>query len=400
MAKGRAKGTGYIYKDPKSGIFHVQWTINGQRRRKSLGVTHRRDKTLADGTVIKGAEAKASELLLPGLEARRKEDVIVKVAEQKGIIQAGDLSLADALGIFAPLYRQSHTIGDATFLNYERQWNRFVEWVRGNHPEITGLRQVTEEIAREYWSLFAYGAASTANQHLTTLKVVFSVLRNRAGLLLNPWDGITRRAGDGVPREYLTPEDREKIFASFGAGGANADRDSEYRIMFQAGCYIGQRLGDCCLLQKSEVDFKKRQIVLKPSKTRRINRMVIVPFFSDAFRDELRAWIDALPADGQDIFPKLAAAYRKRPKTVKDETSEIFKAAGFATTVMIPGRKQSTCVIGFHSFRGTLATDLLNAGVPPSIVSAIIGDNISTLEKHYVKVNQKHVHDAVKKVLL
>ena len=395
MSKGRAKGTGYIFKDSKSGIYQLEYKVNGHRKKTSLGVRRLHDRTREDGTIEKGANTLAAELLEAGRQMRTRQEVILDFAEHRGIIEAGNLKLAEVFPKFSKIYRADRRVSDRTFLNYARQWGRFEKWLGDNHPEVAGLREVTEEIAKEYWRLFQDGAASTANQHLSTLKVVFETMKKPAGLLFNPWESIARRVKDGISREYLTKQDMTKLFQSFGPGGTNEHCPAEYRMLLQIGKSTGLRLADCCLLKWSKIDFGKNQIVLIPRKTHRITRQVTIPLFED-FRRALQEW----PRETEHVLPKIAAGFTLHESGIKKEIAAIFQRAGFETTVLLPGRKIPTCVIGFHCFRGTLTTDLFNAGVPSSVISTIIGDDIATLEKHYTKVNAAHIHAAIAKLQL
>lgn len=392
--KGRAKGTGYIFKI--GDIYYVEYKQNGHRKKKSLKINHFRDRKKDDGTFVKGAETLVAEMLTAGQQMKTRQDIIIDIAQQKGIISADSMPLTDAFPEFAKIYRSERKVSDDTFLNYTRQWNRFESWLNSNYPHISELRDVTEDIAKKYWALFSDGAASTANQHLSTMKVVFDTLRDRAGLLSNPFDRIKRRTGDGVSREYITKPDMARLFKTFKGKGENAKCYPEYKRLFTIGKHTGLREADCIYLRWSEVQFDKNQIYLKPRKTIRLNRTATIPL-SDEFRAELLKW--RKEAQNEFVLPKIAADYTRYADGVKVHISDIFKRAGFQTTVMLPGRKLPTCVIGFHCFRGTLITDLFNAGVPASIISAIVADNISTLEKHYAKVNQSHIHEAIKKIM-
>lgn len=269
--KARVKGAGYIYL--RNGIYWLEHKINKQRIRKSLGVRHKFDKVMEDGTIVKGAESRAAEILNDAYFARTKTDVILNIAEQRRIINKQQWKLFDVFPYFERRYKRMHKVADSTFLNYIRQWNRFLDWMENNYPEITDPRHVTEQMAEDYWSIINKSASSTANQHLLTLKIVFESL-NDQGLLSNPWKNITRLSPDGISKRYLTQEQINHLFGTFAPGEPNDDIDSDYIGGFYAGRNTGQRLEDCALLDWSTIDLNLRQIILKPMKTIRINRVI------------------------------------------------------------------------------------------------------------------------------
>jgi intergrase/recombinase len=48
--------------------------------------------------------------------------------------------------------------------------------------------------------------------------------------------------------------------------------------------------------------------------------------------------------------------------------------------------------------RGSLASKLLNSGVPISVVKEIIGDNIKTIEEHYLTTKADDVLNTTKHI--
>jgi integrase len=224
---------------------------------------------------------------------------------------------------------------------------------------------------------------------------VFKILTDRAGLISNPWEKVQRKERDGLTRHELTDTDIKKLMASFEDPEKNAGRHPEYKTLFLIGRWTGMRLGDCCTLKWDKVDLAEEMIETIPGKTARINRKVMVPIFP-----ELLAVLQkcAVGKTGDYVLPHLAAEYTKYEMGVKREVVDIFNATGFKTTQKLANRQRATSILGFHSFRGSLTTKLLDKGVPFHIVKDIIGDNIATLEAHYTKTNRAKVQAAAKKI--
>jgi len=58
----RRKGQGSIYQRVKGGVYYLQYTLGGKKKRVSLKVAHFKDKVLS-GKTISGAESKARDIL-------------------------------------------------------------------------------------------------------------------------------------------------------------------------------------------------------------------------------------------------------------------------------------------------------------------------------------------------
>lgn len=381
--KMRTKGSGYIFK--RGSIYYLELKKGSTRSVMSLKVAHYRDKLLKDGSILKGAETLARGILDSG-----SADMVQRITKDKEPPRI-KLPLQKVFDHFEEQYKLKHTVSNDTFMNYIRQWNRFHTWLEECHPEIKGLEQITEIIANEYWTKIKDFAASTANQHLITLKAVFKT--HVRDIPVSPWENIAKLPPDGISREYLTEAQRDQLFASFSDEEKNATVDPEYELLFWIGRTTGLRLADACLFDFSQIDFHSDIVRLIPRKTQRYNKEVIIPLFAD-----LKMRLQALPHQSGKVLKTIASDYINHPDKVTDEVTAIFQRAGFKTNVKPDNRKQAVCVIGFHSFRGTLATDLLAKGIPIPIVSTVIGDNIQTIQKHYLKVNPQHIREAFKKI--
>jgi integrase len=136
------------------------------------------------------------------------------------------------------------------------------------------------------------------------------------------------------------------------------------------------------MLKRYSIDWENGIIGITPVKTKRIRRTVTIPIF-EPLKRVLSSFICELDKDDY-IIPQIANDYNEYSFAVNRHVVSIFESAGFETKIEIPGRKHSQSVIGFHSLRGSLASKLLNSGVPVSVVKEIIGDNIRTIEEYYL----------------
>jgi len=394
----RRKGQGSIYQRIKGGTYYLQYTVGGKKKRVSLKVAHLKDKKV-NGEIIHGAESKAREILDSIHSARTKQDVVNFVAEQKSIIKKSKIAFEDIWIEFKKRYKKS--VSPGTMQNYHNHWNNFNDWLATHYPEITQLKQINEDIAKEYCvylSEVKILAASTYNQHRGTLLIIFKTLKEPAAIIENPWDETERKnpKSDTISRKPLSDDEISKLLSYIDSEEFHLSNREEWKILFHLGAYTGMRLIDCCILKRDAIDWENGIISVTPEKTKRIRRKVTIPIF-DPLKEIFAPFIAELEKDDY-IIPKIANSYQKYSRTVKRGVVSIFESAGFETTIEVPGRKHLQSVIGFHSLRGSLASKLLNSGVPVSVVKEIIGDNIKTIEDYYLTTRADDVLNMTKHI--
>jgi integrase len=380
----RQKGQGSIYQRAKGGTYYLQYKLNGKKKRVSLQVTHLKDKKL-DGKIISGAESKARDILDSIQTARTKQDVVNFVAEQRSIIKKSKINFEDIWIEFEKRYKKS--ISSGSMQNYHNHWNNFNDWLNAQYPEITQLKQINEDIAKEYCSYLMETkmlSASTYNQHRGALLIIFNTLKEPAAIIENPWSKTERKnpKTDTISRKPLSDDEINKLLSYIDSDEFHLGNRQEWKILFYLGVYTGMRLVDCCMLKRDAINWEGGIISVVPQKTKRIRRKVTIPIF-DPLKKILSPFICDLDKDDY-VIPDIADSYQRYSATVKRNVVGIFEAAGFETKTEVPGRKKPQSVIGFHSLRGSLASKLLNSGVPVSVVKEIIGDNIKTIEDYYL----------------
>jgi integrase len=380
----RRKGQGSIYQRGKGGTYYLQYVISGKKKRVSLNVTHLRDKKI-NGETILGAESKVKDILDSIQNARTKQDVINFVAEQRGIIKKSQIDFEDIWTEFAKRYKKGISLG--TMKNYCNHWKNFKNWLGTQYPHIEQLKQVSEDIAKEYCHHLNETkmlSASTYNQHRGALIIIFNMLKEPAGIIENPWNKTARKntKNDTISRKPLSDDDIKKLLSYIDSDKFHLPNRHEWKVLFYLGIYTGMRLIDCCMLKRYSIDWENGIIGITPVKTKRIRRTVTIPIF-EPLKRVLSSFICELDKDDY-IIPQIANDYNEYSFAVNRHVVSIFESAGFETKIEIPGRKHSQSVIGFHSLRGSLASKLLNSGVPVSVVKEIIGDNIRTIEEYYL----------------
>lgn len=386
MAKRRQKGSGYIFK--RGNYYYLQISIAGKLKVISLKTAN-----------LVEAEAKAKDYR-PAIDAETKEDVARYVAKARKLAKAGSVKLSDAWSLyFKSTLRPDSSPG--TLRNYERNLCRFISWLAHNEPNIQTMAQVGEDIAERYskelWASKVSG--STFNYHIQSLGLVFRVLATAAGLELNPWKSIKRKNENKMRRKEFTADQINSIFTVLQDASFRLMHREETLTLCHIGAYSGLRLADAALLKWESVSLLRNIIRLIPIKTHRIQREVVIPILMplQSKLKEAKAWRN----ENGYVLPKIAERYQRNPDGVSQDIQHVIESAGIKTTPDLQnGAKyaQIPNLYGFHSFRHYFATQCADKGIPAATVAAILGDNISTVEKYYVhevEENRQRIGDAL-----
>ncbi len=177
----REKGTGSLQRE-KSGRYTLRVGINGKRYSRSTRTTDRAK-----------AEQMLDRFLAPfGLGSRK-------------------LPLAEVWHHYE-MSPQRKDIAKSTMNAKRVAWMRFARWIEENHVEITHLGDVTDIAIAEYLAEYrCHHTASTYNGHVCTLREVFQLLADKAGLMYDPWYGVRLLSDDSLSRRELTIDEVEQV---------------------------------------------------------------------------------------------------------------------------------------------------------------------------------------------
>ena len=386
MAKHR---TGHLFTRGRN--YYLRWIVNGKvfsralRDEKNKAITQRREaeeaRTRIMATFVVADETEALESIAAKLEGRRAE------LAQLEDIQNPPLTITQAWSRFLAASNRPDT-GPSTLRQYEFQFGQFARWMKEKHPDATALREVTDGIAEEYAATLTGGQLSpnTYNKHLNLLTLVFRVLRQKAKLASNPWEGIQRKRLASQGRRELTVEELRNV-----CGAAQG----ELRILFALGVYSGLRLGDCATLRWAEVDLQRGIVRRIPNKTARRNpRPVIIPLHP-ALKEMLAEASTGERADY--VLAEIAALYHRRVDAVTDLVQRHFQECGINRHKPGTGEngKRAVVEVGFHSLRHTFVSLCRESNAPLAVVESIVGHSNPAMTRHYTHVGELAASRAV-----
>lgn len=221
-------------------------------------------------------------------------------------------------------------------------------------------------------------SASTADYGL---KVVSAALARlvRLGLLLNnPGLAVQKTGSTGEARQ---PFEDAEIAALLAVA------DAQWRGMIMLAAWCGLRLADAAGLTWGNVDFEKRTLTFRPSKTRRKNcKPLAVAMHADvvAALGELEPGTPAAP-----LFPRL---YGRKPGShggLSNEFARLMVKAGVGRErgEEKEGRGRRTCAKSFHSLRHSMISRMANAQVSADVRKAIAGHASDSAHKRYTHLS-------------
>ena len=193
-AKQRGKGTGTLVLRGKT--WFARWTsgikANGKPKVyvKTTGTSDKRE-----------AEAKLAEFVAP-YKLGSQEKILQNQVAVLGGIRAEIQKYEDekpATGILESwtAYRNAPNRPDSgarTMEGYESQFERFTNWMQKNHPTVTELRGVTEEIAYQFaGELGRKLTPNSFNKYLVLFRRMWKVLHKTARLNCNPWENLDNK---------------------------------------------------------------------------------------------------------------------------------------------------------------------------------------------------------------
>ena len=370
-----------------NGIYWIDYYVNGKRVRHPLHDDEGRAVTeLAAAEKIRMREV--------GPYLARNEVETLKAVQEK--IATAETALAVATDAAAPVVtiadafamferEPSHETGDSTLTIYRYWWGAFTRWLAKHHPAVTTLRDVSEDIAKEYAaSLKTRGVAKKTHNHIRAFLLMFwRVLAKPAGVPVNPWNEVARyklNKMQSQSRRVLNPDELRKVCQT---------ATGELRTLLAVGLYLGARLGDAVTLQWANVDLRKMCVEYRQRKTGREIKLPVHP--------ALAAILSETPRGDRHgyIMPGLAKRYlEKGVRYVTNTLQYHFRKCGLETTRKGSGVRR-TVDVGFHSLRHTAVTLLREAGAPLSVTMAIVGHTSETTHDLYTQHGETALRAAV-----
>lgn len=388
MAKRRKNGSGTLVSKGRGKPWLAKWVYQGKVYYRSTGEIDKQKAKDKLAEFVKPYQEDSNIEVLNNLvakaksaEERRSEEI--EAAKNIPLDEVMDKFLNDLSVV---------DIAEQTKVNYAHYFNALTSFLKLKHPEVTSMKQVTEEIAREFLEdTKDKVVVDTYNFRLVFFKRLWKMLGKEAGCKKNVWEPFEKRKGcKATGRRELTIEELAKIFDTI------KDNDQK-TLLFSLGIYTGLRKSDCCKMRWENIDFVKREIVIIPQKVKRhLSSPIHIPMHKALFgllvmrKNKVEAEkID----DGGYVLPK----FKNVNTIVNRSIGRIFKRCGIKTfETDESGRRK--LIAGFHSLRHTFVSMNINGGMNPMLVQKIVGHSTVNMTEHYFHQNRQAMVDGISKM--
>ena len=368
-----------------NGKWRIVALVNGQKIRKSTGTANREEaeriqKEFMAQFTARDAVAQQEKLADAVKTAEAKAEAAAKRAEEA----LPALRLSDAWETYANDFTRKTTRPTAAVTDRVagQCFARFVKWVEEHFPDCVEMRQVNEDIAKEYLEKLRNRVSpSTYRLNLAYIKRVWNVIGEEAKCRTNPWTKIKLTKCKGLRRENFIPEQIDAIFAKLKPG-------SELHALCTIGLYTGLRLGDAATLKWSAVDLRSGFIELVPSKVKRCGKSVRIPI-----HETLRSVLTALPRQGEYVIPVMAQRYKQQ--SISSAITRLLRSAGLETSQKVEGYAHPVPRYGFHSFRHSFVSTCGEQGIPLSVVQELVGHLSPDMTQHYFHLGDDAARKAI-----
>ena len=370
-----------VFRRPRSRFWHGYWRdLNGRPHSCSTKQTNRK-------------------------EAQRVVDLWETTAQKKKSAQHIRSVFAD---IFRDVYGQAIPIATirgfcttwleektpesskATLLAYQTTIKDFLAFLAQRADMDIAAITRTEVIA---WrgSLAARLHSTTVNRHIKILRMMFKAAYRDGFIMENPVQHVeaTKARIEEIGRRPFSITEIQAILAI---------ADPEWRSLIKFGFYSGQRLTDLALLTWANIDLERDEIRFVACKT---GKRTTVPI-CEPLKNHILSLAPPGEASDAPLHPRASETIRKqgRAANVSRWFSELLAQPGFRTISdhrshgIGRSARRKREQLSFHSLRHSATTLLHEAGVPSSVVQAMIGHESAAVHDNYVSVGSEAIRRA------
>jgi integrase len=260
---------------------------------------------------------------------------------------------------------------------YRRGLKHLLAWTEAEG--VKALPNLDLEKLRKYRETWTCRPV-TAARRIDRLKIFFGFCLDTGWIQKNPAKALKPPEVRTIGKIPFTEEELDQIFEACGKlitrGTYGRENVKRVRAFIYILRYTGLRISDAARLKVSDVSEGK--VLLRTEKTGTLVWIPIPQFVVDALAE----------------VPRVSEFYfqtgRAKGKTVRGGWDRAIR-----TILNLADVKHGSA----HSFRTSLAVDLLNKGIPIETVAAILGNSPAIIAKHYapfVKSRQVALEAAVR----
>jgi integrase len=233
----------------------------------------------------------------------------------------------------------------------------------------------------------------TYNNVRGTLSAAFETARAAAGLAINPFVKIPKKANKHViHRKPFTEDEIEAILKAAAADSVVGP------VVITAAC-TGMRLGDCAQLSWASVNLKMGMLNVDVHKTDTPVQIPLLPPLRQVLESR-----QPTPDDEGYCFQEARAIYDRNSQILNRHLKEILAQAGVKgdEVEVQPGgqRQRKPSRRGFHAFKTTFVTIARRYGIADSWLRKVIGNQVLKIvdENYFRPDDEQLMHEFMSKM--
>ncbi len=245
------------------------------------------------------------------------------------------------------------------------------------HAKCFSINQITKQHIVDFCKARQNLSHSTRSNDVYALRKFFAFLNETGYITINYIDCIPKihQNRNGRIPSFYTSDEQAKILKMVDRSNPTGKRD--YAIMLLAICY-GMRIGDIKNVKLSSFKWVESTITFTQMKTGENVILPLLPNVATAVIDYLR---NGRPeTDSKFLFVRHYAPYCEY--TQSNKLYEIISKYIHMAGLDFHQRKR-----GFHSMRHSIASNMLNQGVPLPTISEILGHTSTESTTIYTKIS-------------
>ena len=312
---------------------------------------------------------------------------INNISEYK-VITYKDINLSnyykDVLNNYLDFWRNVKNNSETTIIDKKRYTILFFDYLTKNN--IDNLAKLNKKIILKYLDYVKDDILSRKIAIYWNLKSIFlylndsNILKNYFNLLIP----ITKRYKQKKLHTYFSKEDSDAIVNAIKVEVNNNPCGYRNYAMILMIARLGIRKIDVINLKWENINWQNNTITFIQSKTKKINTLQLPNDVGEAIIDYIKLE-RPIKIRGNDDYIFIRSYYPLTKISENYSFNEIIKRALIECNIPLDKYKQK----GTHSFRHTIATELINEQVPVKIIASILGHNNVNSTKTYLEVNKQ-----------
>ncbi len=325
-------------------------------------------------------------------------DLSERVNQSRMVFKAADVFLNDWIA------RAEKTKSSGTYERYSGIVKNFLKSLGAKSN--AKLADITVNDVQKFIEMRLEGGRnpSTVRTDCKILNAPFALALRQGLTLTNPVAAAEIPEGAKESRSPFTREqvgDLLKACDSLAAKAVKENEDpkvwKEWKTCIQVGFYTGVRLGDAVGMPLSAFDFEAHVLKLRPQKTSRKKRDLIIPL-----HPQLEAHILDTPVEDkqESLCPTLAKRKVSGKYGLSIQFHKIMAEADIKQETIAAGGKSGHEFnkFTFHSLRHSFISEMANAGIAPDVRQLLAGHSDDRSHAVYTHTQIDTLRAAVKKL--